>query len=693
MHDSSLMFETVQAQVLDNVPVGGAADSGDSMFLRFATRGNGVDLPPGVLRYAENVRLGDKTIKVRKGSKALSTDLSLDNPPIILDFTLGTDVAVTSITRSGTTATVTTDTNHGYSTNDRVAIEGAVETDYNGDYDITVTGDTTFTYEVANSPTTPATGTLTCNKGPRIFDTYDDVVRGSLPVTNADKEDGFLVATTNTAFYCRAGQASVAIAYPANEALSGPVALEQFEGKVYLFRGSPGDAMAVASITRVTTTATLTTTPDHGLATGDWVYVEGGSDNEYRGIVQVTVTGDKTFTYTVADAGTTPATGTYTIKTCEPPLSWDMDTANDFIVASSGPNATGGTHINLPPTDWAVEFNRRLWLPFSKDQILGSDYSDANTIDTLDNQIRIRPGGNDWLVGALGFATVRLLVAFRKSLWLLSLNIDDLAIGSLSRIPAAFGCAARDTLRDCNGQILFLTDVGVARLRVTSELNLLADPIPLSDDIQDLFDRVNWSYADRAVAAYHDNRYYLAVPLDDATTNNTVFVYSFLSGGGWESVDTYPGDFDVQGLHTADYEGRQRLHAVTTNGALYLLEELEVDEFGSNGEVTDNTILGTAHTRYLRHGTSDVKRFRRALVELDLSNGDSLGINASLLNPDASASLLSVTATADEDMTKRPHIGRRAVACSLEISTTAGRPEVKGYSFEATISDKSNKGV
>lgn len=687
------MVETVQAQVLDNVPVGGAADSGDSMFLRFATRGNGVDLPPGVLRYAENVRLGDKTIKVRKGSKALSTDLSLDNPPIILDFTLGADLAVTSITRSGTTATVTTDANHGYSSNDYVAIEGAAETDYNGDYQITVTGDDTFTYEVANSPATPATGTITCNHGPRIFDTYDDVVRGSLPVTSVDKQDGFLVATTNTAFYCQAGSASVAIAYPAGETLTAAVALEQFENKVYLFRGSPGSAKAITSITRVTTTATVTTTANHGLTTGDWVYIEGGSANEYRGIVQVTVTGDAAFTYTMADAGTTPAPGTYTAKTCNPPLSWDMNTASDFIVASSGPNATGGTHINLPPTDWAVEFNRRLWLPFSKDQILGSDYSDANTIDTLTNQIRIRPGGNDWLVGALGFSTVRLLVAFRKSLWLLSLNIDDLAIETLSRIPAAFGCVARDTLRDCNGQILFLTDGGVARLRVTSELNLVADAIPLSDDIQDLFDRINWSYADRAASAYHDNRYYLAVPLDSCTCNNTIFVYSFLSGGGWESVDTYPGDFDVQALHTADYEGRQRLHAVTTNGALYLLEEMEVDEFGSNGEVTDTPITGTAHTRYLRHGTSDVKRFRRALVELDLTSGDTLTVDAALLNPDANAELLSIAATEDEDMTKRPHIGRRGVACSLEISTTAGRPEIKGYRIEATISDQSNKGV
>lgn len=687
------MVVTPRVDPIDTVPVGSPDDSGDRMFLRFQTRGNGVDLPPGVLRYAGNLRLGEKTVRPRKGSKALATDLTLTNPPIVLDFTLGVDIPVTSITRSSTTATVTTTGAHGLSTNDRVAIEGAVETDYNGDYDITVTGANTFTYTVANSPTTPATGTITANHGPRIYDTYEDLVRGSLSVTTPEKEDGFVLATTSSAFYCRAGQASVPIAYPAGETLSGPVALEQFEGVVYMFRGGAGAEAAVTSITRSTTTATLNSTAPHGLSTGDWVYVEGGNENEYRGIVQVTVTDADTFTYTVANSGTTPATGTYTFKPCEPPLSWDMDTDNDFIVASSGPNSVGGTTIKLPPTDWGIEFNRRLWLPYAKDQILGSDYSEANTIDTLEAQTRIRPGGNDWLVAALGYAQVKLLIAYRKSVHLMTLGIgESLAPSSVERVQCAFGCLARDTLRDCNGRILFLSDGGVAQLRVTNELNLVADPLPLSDDIQDLFDRVNWAYAGAAVAQFHDNRYYLALPLDDATTNNTVFVYSFLAGGGWESVDTYPGDFDIQGLHTSGYEGRQRLHAVTTAGALYLLEELDVDEFGAGGEITDNVIPGIAQTRYLRYGTSDVKRFRRALIELDLRCGDSLSISAALLNPDRSVDLIDITATEDDDLTRRPHIGLRGVACSLEITTSAGRPEVKGYSIDANITDKSNKG-
>src|SRR5207245_11045342 len=40
--------------------------------------------------------------------------------------------------------------------------------------------------------------------------------------------------------------------------------------------------------------------------------------------------------------------------------------------------------------------------------------------------------------------------------------------------------------------------------------------LPVSDPIQPLINRINWRYAGNAQAAYWNNRYYLAVPLDDA---------------------------------------------------------------------------------------------------------------------------------------------------------------------------------
>jgi hypothetical protein len=72
-----------------------------------------------------------------------------------------TTASVTSITRSGAIATVTTAVNHGYVNLQLVTIAGANEPEYNGEFVITVTGLTQFTYTVVGTPATPATGTIT----------------------------------------------------------------------------------------------------------------------------------------------------------------------------------------------------------------------------------------------------------------------------------------------------------------------------------------------------------------------------------------------------------------------------------------------------------------------------------------------------------------------------------------------------
>lgn len=69
-------------------------------------------------------------------------------------------VAISGIVRSGTTATVTTSSAHGFVTGQRVRQAGANQSDYNGDFLITVTSSTTYTFTVSASATTPATGTI-----------------------------------------------------------------------------------------------------------------------------------------------------------------------------------------------------------------------------------------------------------------------------------------------------------------------------------------------------------------------------------------------------------------------------------------------------------------------------------------------------------------------------------------------------
>jgi hypothetical protein len=69
-------------------------------------------------------------------------------------------LASVSIARSGSTATVT-HTAHGLITGQKVKIRGATQLEYVGTFIITVTTANEYTYTVAGTPTTPATGTIT----------------------------------------------------------------------------------------------------------------------------------------------------------------------------------------------------------------------------------------------------------------------------------------------------------------------------------------------------------------------------------------------------------------------------------------------------------------------------------------------------------------------------------------------------
>lgn len=62
-------------------------------------------------------------------------------------------------------------------------------------------------------------------------------------------------------------------------------------------------------IERSGTTATVTTSIDHGYATNDSVTIAGADDSKYNGTKTITVTGSRTFTYTVTGSPSSPATG------------------------------------------------------------------------------------------------------------------------------------------------------------------------------------------------------------------------------------------------------------------------------------------------------------------------------------------------------------------------------------------------
>jgi hypothetical protein len=142
------------------------------------------------------------TITVRD----INTNGLLENARVLLvasDATgdLPYEESVTGITRSGSTATVS-HTGHGMATGDFALISGANQEEYNGAFEITVTGVDAYTYTVPGTPTTPATGTIISTGG--IFNSLTNasgVVTDSRSITNDQPVTGRVRLSTGSYLY------------------------------------------------------------------------------------------------------------------------------------------------------------------------------------------------------------------------------------------------------------------------------------------------------------------------------------------------------------------------------------------------------------------------------------------------------------------------------------------------------------
>lgn len=126
---------------------------------------------------------------------------------------------------------------------------------------------------------------------------------------------------------------------------------------IFPFTGATGYSAFVDNVSitgtyaRATTTATITSA-NHGLTTGQWVYLDWDlTDNPY----QVTVTGANTFTVTVANSGA--ASGNVTVWT-NMLLQADASNATAFtiVVPGEGILAPNGIRVFLATDIHATVF-------------------------------------------------------------------------------------------------------------------------------------------------------------------------------------------------------------------------------------------------------------------------------------------------------------------------------------------------
>jgi hypothetical protein len=407
------------------------------------------------------------------------------------------------------------------------------------------------------------------------------------------------------------------------------------------------------------------------------------------------------------------------------PLRWDL---NVTIIAlptspSSGhkfPNCTGLLYYAnrmIALGKYHAETNTLR----NYDTISVSNFLDFQEWDAVD-AFTINNGSNDQVVGVAPWTLNEFLVFMRNSIFYINTGGDRYASGDglsassyIKTLATDIGCSARKSVVQAGGGVFFLSDNGVYFLQPqpasAESMKLLTMSDPISSPIDDVIQRINRTYAHRSVATYWNNRYYLAVPLDNSVDNNAILVYNFILRQ-WESVDTYPAGFDIFDFVVAKKDNQRRLYGVDTDQGVFLMEQLNWDEYQnwSAGDPNSgkpilpfylpstleplsfpaNAINAVLKTRRYSFNSIGDKRFSTAETEMISDAGSQIQTLAEVFNPDVSAVVDNFGAEFTEDSARRIAIRKIGTGMQLQYTSSNLRPSIRSAYIYATVQKQTN---
>ena len=373
---------------------------------------------------------------------------------------------------------------------------------------------------------------------------------------------------------------------------------------------------------------------------------------------------------------------------------------------------------HMPAPEFGVPHQRRLVVPYQfditgssgsatitdrniLDEAIFSDILDHNTYDRVYGQFRFNAGESDFIVGFHSFSDDQLVVFNRNSIHTVK---NSLSLGSsVSQvITGDIGCLARNSIQQIGNKLMFLSDNGVYALDFIDLYNLRGQDVPLSESIQGTISRINKNHADKAVSAYFNNRYYIAVPLDDSTTNNALLIYNFLNQQ-WESLDSISdNDWEYTHLLVGGSGDKRGVYVVNRTGAVHKYEERSDDSdrfITILGESSKTSIVSaSAVTRMFTVGSIDRKKWNNFELHLQSSenNVSNANLEAITENNDGIIDLGSVSQlngqelAIDEDVSLRGRFGnKRAYGLQFKLTTTKGRPRLRALKVAGAITFRS----
>jgi hypothetical protein len=313
-------------------------------------------------------------------------------------------------------------------------------------------------------------------------------------------------------------------------------------------------------------------------------------------------------------------------------------------------NNDDGTE-KIPNASTGLFFSNRLLIPHSKDLVAVSDFLNYTRYQPVLANFRINQGSEDELVALVRINNSTIACLKTNSIYMVYNIYGNMADITLDEVTREYGAVSKDSIVQVGDDVVFLSSKkGVTSLGVAEHGKVSAVDVPMSEPIQPIIDRINWNAASGAAAAYHNNRLYMAVPLDGSSYNNAILIYDYLAGG-WAGYDT-GNAIKVKKFLETTHQGKRRLFFLDTDGFINLYDDA-LTECGFVDETPDpddplsgllvvNQISDEVITRGYTAGDISSKQWKSAEVHLATNDSD-FTVNAQFDGPEENDLALTPT--------------------------------------------------
>jgi hypothetical protein len=221
----------------------------------------------------------------------------------------------------------------------------------------------------------------------------------------------------------------------------------------------------------------------------------------------------------------------------------------------SGAAATAVISTQLAPTGLRLikSFTNRLFAVGT-----GEDRNTLYASDILDPEIwkttnSIIVGGDDGedIIAIQPFYGFQIIVFKRNKIYLVDVTpsttttsgtsvlslTNSAAEWTVQTISNRIGCIAGRSVALVNKDVFFLANDGIRSISRSMADDFSTVGLTISEPVKDVIARINRSFVSTCNAAFHNNRYLLAIPLDSATNPSHILVYNSIFNcfeGLWE---------------------------------------------------------------------------------------------------------------------------------------------------------------